>query len=425
MALLRFEKPAWAWAFYDWANSAFATTVMGVFFPIMFKQFWSSGVAASVSTFRLGMVNSAASVIVAALSPLLGVVGDRGGSRKKFLFFFTMMGVVMTGGLFLAAKGEWLAAALLYLFASVGFSGGITFYDSLIVAVADHRKADMVSALGYSLGYLGGGLLFAVNVYMTASPKTFGLADASEAVRWSFLSVALWWAVFSIPVFFWVKEPSGEGEKLSFKAIARGALEVVGTIRAVRAHKSVFLFLIAYWLYIDGVDTIIRMAVDFGMSLGFDTRSLMLAFLVTQFVGFPAAILYGKLGEKIGTRRAIYLGLGVYVCVVAWAYLMSAPWEFYVLSVAVGLVQGGVQALSRSYFAALIPEERSAEFFGFYNMLGKAAAILGPLMMGIAATMFDSARAAILPIFLLLVGGALLLSRVPEPSGSPTGPEAS
>lgn len=395
---------------------------MGVFFPIMFKQFWSLGVSAQTTTFRLGMVNSAASVIVAALSPFLGVIADRGGSRKKFLFFFTVMGVVMTGGLFLAARGEWLFAALLYLFATVGFSGGVSFYDSLIVAVAEPKKADMVSALGYSLGYLGGGLLFAVNVLMVAKPVLFGLADAGAAVRWSFVMVAVWWAVFSIPVFLFVREARGEEEKLSLGAIARGGRELVSTIRRVRAHRNVALFLLAYWLYIDGVDTIIRMAVDFGMNLGFNSQSLMLAFLLTQFVGFPAAVAYGKLGEKIGPKKAIYLGIGVYVLVVAWAFSMSRQWEFYLLAVAVGLVQGGVQALSRSYFASLIPPERSAEYFGFYNMLGKFAAVLGPLMMGLAGALFDSPRGAILPVLLLLLGGGFLLAKVRDPGHA--GPEA-
>lgn len=414
--LARFSKPAWAWAFYDWANSSFATTVMGVFFPILFKQYWSAGVDAATSTMRLGVANSAASVIVAALSPFMGVVADRGGAKKKFLLYFTLMGVVMSGGLFFAAKGDCLAAALLYLFASVGFNGGITFYDSLIVAVSDPEESEMVSALGYSMGYLGGGLLFAVNVFMVAKPHLFGLSGAAEAVRWSFLTVALWWALFSIPVFLFVKEPQNGREKIDFATIASGVKEVLGTVRAVSSHKAVFTFLAAYWLYIDGVDTIIRMAVDFGMTLGFDSNSLMLAFLVTQFVGFPAAIIYGKLGERFGARRAIYAGLGVYVFVVLWAYQMSEAWEFYMLAVAVGLVQGGVQALSRSFFASLIPPERSAEFFGFYNMLGKAAAVLGPLMMGVAATLFSSPRAAILPVLLLLAGGALLLSRVPAHS---------
>lgn len=411
-------RAAWGWAFNDWANSAFATSVMGVFFPIMFKQYWSAGAAATTSTFRLGMVNSVSSVVVALLSPILGIIADRGSKRKKFLFFFTLLGVVMTGGLFMAAKGDWQLAALLYLLASMGFSGSLTFYDALLVLVSSEERRDMTSALGYSLGYLGGGLLFAVNILMVSKPALFGFADASEAVKICFLTVAAWWLLFSIPLFLFVKEEEGNGAKLTLLAVGEGFRELLGTIRAIGDHRPAFLFLAAYWLYIDGVDTIIRMAVDFGLGLGFTNQSLMTAFLVTQFVGFPAAIIYGKLGVRFGIKRAIYFGLGVYVLVVAWAFNMSQAWEFYMLSIAVGLVQGGVQALSRSYFASLIPQDRSAEFFGFYNMLGKSAAVLGPLMMGLAATLLNSTRAAILPILLLLAGGALVLRLVPEPGAS-------
>lgn len=411
----RFGRPAWAWAMNDWGNSAFATTVMGVFFPIMFKQYWSEGVAVTESTFRLGVVNSLSAVAVALVSPVLGIAADRGGARKKLLFFFTALGVAMTAGLMLAAKGQWLAASLLYLFASMGFSGSLTFYDSLLPLVSEREDADMVSSLGYSLGYLGGGLLFALNVAMVSKPDIFGLSGASEAVRASFITVAVWWAVFSIPVFLFVKEPEGGDALFDPASFRRGLGELSATVRDLKGHRSAFLFLAAYWLYIDGVDTIIRMAVDFGMSIGFTTKSLMTAFLVTQFVGFPAAVGFGKLAGKVGTRKSIYLGLAVYVLVVVWAYYMKESWEFYALAVAVGLVQGGVQALSRSYFAGLIPADRSAEFFGFYNMLGKTAAVLGPLLMGVTGSVTGNPRAGIVPVLLLIAGGAAVLYFVPEP----------
>lgn len=406
-------RGAWAWALYDWGNSAFATTVLGVFFPIFFKQFWCAGDPVTTSTARLGVLSAAASVVVAVLSPWLGAVADRLGLRKRFLLGFTALGVAMTGGLWFAGRGQWLLAGGIFLLASTGFSGAISLYDSLLVGIARPKDYNRVSALGFSLGYLGGGLLFAFNILMSAKPGWFGLADAAEAVRVSFLTVAVWWAVFTVPLLLWVPETPGEGDKKGGIRAAFG--ELVKTLRSIRAHRPAFLFLLAYWLYIDGVDTVVRMAVDYGLSLGFPSESLMTAFLVTQFVGFPAAILYGKLGDRIGVRRAIYLGLAVYTFVVLLGYTMTTVREFYYLAVLIGLVQGGVQALSRSYYAHLIPPEKSGEYFGFYNMLGKFAAIFGPLLMGLAAALTENPRAAVLPILLLFAGGALIFHFVEEP----------
>ncbi len=295
-------KEQWSWALYDWGNSAFATTVMAGFFPVFFKEFWSAGVDPSLSTFRLGLANSAASLIIALIAPLLGAVADRGSARKKLLIFFAFLGVAMTGALPLVAKGQWEFAAILYGVATLGFMGGNIFYDSLLVSIAKKERYDFISALGFSLGYLGGGILFAVNILMVTKPALFGLADAGEGVRLSFITVALWWALFTIPIALFVKEPEGEGLGAA-KALRAGVSDLIKTARRIKALKPVFTFLIAYWLYIDGVDTIIRMAVDYGMSLGFEASSLMTALLLTQFIGFPAAIVFGKVGEKIGTKK--------------------------------------------------------------------------------------------------------------------------
>jgi UMF1 family MFS transporter len=416
LRLKRLEKSQWSWALYDWANSAFATTVMGVFFPIMFKTYWSADSSVAESTWRLGATNSAASLVVALLSPVMGAIADKASVRKRFLIYFAMMGVVMTGGLALAAKGSWELAALLYFLASIGFAGGNTFYDSMIVGVSNDENVDLISALGYSLGYLGGGILFAVNVVMVSKPHLFGLADAAEAVKVSFFCVSLWWGGFSLPLILFVKEPENSHKATIAAAIGLGVCELWQTLKGFRDHRQVVLFLLAYWLYIDGVDTVIRMAVDYGMSLGFASESLMIAFLITQFVGFPAALFYSKLGERIGPKTAVMLGLAVYVGVVFWGYRMNEEADFYILAVVVGLVQGGVQALSRSIYVRLIPAGKSAEFFGFYNMLGKTAAILGPLLMGAAAMLTGNPRMAIIPILILFaLGGALLaLVKVPE-----------
>ena len=417
MPNLATDKKVISWALYDWANSAFATTVMAGFFPIFFKEYWNVGVEATTSTFRLGLANSIASLIIVAMAPLLGAIGDQGGVKKKFLLFFAAMGVVMTGSLFFVARGAWHIAVLIYIVGIIGFSGGNVFYDSLLISVAPSGKVDMVSALGFGLGYLGGGLLFACNVLMTLKPAWFGLTDAATAVRISFLSVALWWAIFSLPIMIWVKEPPTHRKTSGWKMVGSGLLQLKTTFAEIRKLRVVFLFLIAYWLYIDGVDTIVRMAVDYGMSLGFPADSLIVALLIVQFVGFPAAILFGKLGEKLGTKTSILLGLGVYIGVTVWGRFMDSPGEFYVLAVAIGLVQGGVQSLSRAFYSRIIPANRTAEFFGFYNMLGKFAAVIGPVLMGLVGVLTGNPRHSILAIAVLFLGGGIILYFVDESEG--------
>ncbi|WP_446008006.1 MFS transporter [Candidatus Electrothrix sp.] len=380
----KLDKQVWGWALYDWANSAFATTVMAGFFPIFFKQYWSYGADVNTSTAQLGFANALASLIVAAMAPLLGAIADRGSAKKKLLMFFAYLGVLMTASLFFVQQGQWLWAVLIYSLGIIGFSGANIFYDSLLPGVAEEENIDFISSLGYSLGYVGGGLLFLVNVLMTLYPQFFGLADAGEAVRWSFLTVALWWGGFTLFILFWVEEEKKEVTRRSLlQSIKEGSQQFLGTFQEIRHLKTVSLFLLAYWFYIDGVDTIVRMAVDYGLSLGLASNDLIIALLIVQFVGFPAALLFGKLGQAWGVRKAIFLGIGIYMLITLWGVMMETKQEFYILAGAIGLVQGGIQALSRSYYSRLIPRDKPAEYYGFYNMLGKFAAILGPALMGI------------------------------------------
>jgi UMF1 family MFS transporter len=412
------SKKVISWSLYDWANSAFATSVMAGFFPVFFKQYWGTGVEVTTSTFRLGMANSMASLVVAVLAPVLGAIADRGGAKTRFLLFFAGMGIIMTGGMFFVAEGAWQVAVLLYVLGIIGFSGGNVFYDSLIVDVSPPDRTDMVSSLGFSLGYLGGGLLFAMNILMTLKPASFGLADAGVAVRISFLNVAIWWAIFSIPIMIFVKEPATAHRTSGWAMVGAGFRQLRKTFGEIRKLRLVFLFLIGYWLYIDGVDTVIRMAVDYGMSLGFEANSLIVALMITQFVGFPAAIAFGKLGEKLGTKAAILLGIAVYVGVTVWALFMDRTAEFYALAVIVGLVQGGVQSLSRAFYARIIPANKAAEFFGFYNMLGKFAAVIGPFLVGWVGVLTGNPRIAIFSIIILFLGGGVILYMVDEREGA-------
>ncbi len=407
-----------SWALYDWANSAFATTIMAGFFPVFFRQYWSTGAEVTLTTFRLGAANAGASLVVAVLAPVLGAIADRGGARKGFLATFAGLGIAATVLLYGVPQGNWPFALSLYAVATIGFAGSIVFYDSLIVDVAGPGEYDMVSALGYSLGYLGGGLLFALNVAMTLRPGWFGLADAAEAVRWSFVSVAVWWALFSVPMLRFVRERPTVDEASGVAAIRDGFVQLRNTLREVRALREVFVFLAAYWLYIDGVHTVIKMAVDYGLSLGFSADSLIVALLVTQFVGFPAAVAFGVIGDRFGPKRGLFIAIAVYIAVTVFAWRVDSIGEFYALAITIGLVQGGVQSLSRSFYVRLVPKNKSAEFFGFYNMLGKFAAILGPLLTGTVAVLTGDPRLGILAIAILFVLGAFLLTRVDEAAGS-------
>jgi UMF1 family MFS transporter len=279
-------------------------------------------------------------------------------------------------------------AIFVYVMGVIGFSGANVFYDAILPAITTEDKIDFVSSLGFSMGYLGGGLLFLINVLMTLMPQTFGLPDAAAAVRFSFLSVAIWWGLFTIFTIAWVPEDKSVAKvKRGESIVTAGIRQLVNTFKKVRHLKTVFLFLLAYWFYIDGVDTIIRMAVDYGLSLGFESNDLIVALLLVQFVGFPAALVFGKLGERWGVRKAIYLAIGFYMCITLWGTMIARKEEFYVLAVFIGLVQGGIQALSRSYYSRLIPKNQAAEYYGFYNMLGKFAAIIGPALMGIVGLM--------------------------------------
>lgn len=407
-------RQALSWAFYDWANSAFATTVIAGFFPVFFKTFWSADYPATTSTLQLGIGSALASFIVLFMAPLGGAIADRGQRKKAGLFLATAIAIVATAGLFWVGEGQWLSAMTLFVIASIGFFMAMVFYDGLLVDVAGPDDYDRVSALGYGLGYLGGGLLLAFNVAMTLQPHWFGLAGRAAAVRWSFLSVAVWWAVFSVPVLFSVTESSSSQASGALQAMRAGVAELAATAREISGQRAIWLFLLAYWLYIDGVHTIIRMAVDFGLSLGFGQESLILALLLVQFIGFPAALAFGWLATFWDTRKAIYIGLFVYAGITAWGYFLTTVWQFYVMAGAIGLVQGGVQSLSRSFYARLIPGHKAGEYFGIYNMMGKFAAIIGPVLVGVTAAATGSNRLSIVSIVILFVIGGFLLTRVKE-----------
>ena len=318
----------------------------------------------------------------------------------------------------MVAQGFWQMAVLLYVLATVGFSGSNLFYDSLLPGIVSEEKVDFVSSLGFALGYVGGGILFLINVVMYLQPDTFGIPDGATAIRLSFVSVAIWWALFSIPVALWVKEPVIYEAVGIGSAVGLGWKQLSETLKEIRHLRVVGLFLLAYWLYIDGVDTIVRMAVDYGATLKFPDSALITALLMVQFIAFPCALLFSLFAKKIGVKQAVIVGIVGYGIITFLGYFMSQVWHFYTLAALVGLFQGGIQALSRSLYTRIIPAEKAAQFFGFYNMLGKFAAVIGPAMMGTITLATGNIRYGILSILVLFVLGGYFLLKVNIEEGS-------
>jgi len=422
------KKAVAAYAFYDWANSAFALTVMAGFFPGFFKGFWCQGVTNAVSTARLGFGSAIAGFMVAVLSPFLGALAGEGSMKKKMLTFFMIIGALASGALGFIPGGSWVIALGVYLIARIGFSLANLFYDSLLCDVADPAELNMVSSIGYSVGYLGCGLLFLFNIIMYSKPGWFGLESGTDAIKIAFFTVCAWWIFFSLPLIFIVKQRHRE-KKETLSDLLRGSLNrLVRTAKMVGGQKHILIFLIAYWLYIDGVHTVIMMATDFGLSLGLPMSSLMVALLVVQFVAFPAALIFGLLAQKFSARFAIIVAICLYLVVsVAGAWVLRTTTHFMILAALTGIGQGGIQALSRSWFTQMIPEEKSADFFGFYNLVGRFAVVGGPLIVALVNIILytfnidaeTTARLGINAISLLFIGGLVLLSKVKVHGANP------
>ena len=419
MIFKKFKKDAISWALYDWANSAFATTVMAGFFPIFYKSYWASDLSNLESTAMVGYANSLSGLIVVLLAPILGAYADIGTKRKKLLLLFASLGILCTASFYFIPQGEWMLAAILYAIAAVGFSGGNVFYDSLIVSVSDNENRNRVSALGYSLGYLGGGLLFLINVIMFLNPQLFGIESQSNAVLLSFFMVAVWWAFFSVPLLRNVKEEDSERENPRFiQALKQSFNEVYQTLSEVRKYKNVAIFLLAYWFYMDGIDTIVRMATAYGTDIGLDAASMITALILTQFVGFPSTLIFGYFADRLGFKKILTIGILIYILISIFASRITTAAEFYAMAIVVGLVMGGVQAVSRAYFSSIIPKDKEAQFFGFYNLVGKSAVVAGPALLAWISMIFNTPRAGILGLLVLFIPGLILLWMIPKETNS-------
>jgi len=400
-----------AWTLYDWGNSAFATTIMAAVLPVYYAQVAGATLSGNLATVYWAYTTSISLLVAAVLSPILGAIADFRGSKKRFLALFILIGVLGTALLYFVKTGDWLMASLFFVVGELGFAGSLVFYDSLLPHIAGPEEIDQVSSRGYAMGYLGGGLLLAINLamIMLAPEELTGLMT-----RLSFLSVALWWFVFSIPVLRWVSEPphrilAGEAGlnplRVSFRRLG-------STFGDIRRYRDLFIFLVAFWFYNDGIGTIIKMATIYGAEIGIGQTTLIGTLLMVQFVGIPFTFLFGWLAKRLGTKASIYISLLVYTGITIVGYFMSEAWHFWALGFAVATVQGGSQALSRSLFGRLVPKSKSAEFFGFFSVSEKFAGIIGPFLFGLVGQIMGNSRLAIISLIIFFVVGATLLSKV-------------
>ncbi|MCX5918700.1 MAG: MFS transporter [Deltaproteobacteria bacterium] len=412
------RKQILSWCLYDWANSAFAATIMAAVLPVFYSSVAGANLSKTTASSYWGYTNTLAMLVVAFSAPILGALADHRGIKKRFLALFAGMGIVSTSLLVFVGKGDWFLASLLYIIGMVGFSGGNNFYDSLLPHVAGEKDIDRISSLGYASGYLGGGILLAFNVAMILKPHWFGIVDAEWGTRYSFLTVGVWWAAFSIPILKNVPEPPivpipGESSNPLRASLQRLSL----TFHNIRRYREAFKFLIAFWLFNDGIGTIISMAVIFGAEINIPQAHLIGSILAVQFIGIPFSIFFGRLAGWMGTKRAIFLGLAVYTGISIGGYFIQTALHFWILAVLVGFVQGGTQALSRSLFSTMIPKSRSAEFFSFYDVSSKFAGIIGPFVFGIVGQMTGSSRLSVVALVIFFIGGAIILSTVNEKEG--------
>ena len=409
-------REKFSWSLYDWANSVFATTVLAGFFPLFFKSFWAGDLDDATSTALLGTVSSVAGLIIVLIAPILGAMADLSRNKKLFLLIFALLGIISTSILFFISYGFWEWSLIIFGLSIIGFSGANIFYDSLLIDVSSDKDRNYVSSMGYALGYLGGGILFLINVLMYLYPSYFNLNSQTEGILYSFLSVALWWFVFSMPLFLFVKQKK-INDIADFKnPFKQSFIRVLNTFREIKKYKPVLIFLIAYWFYIDAIDTIVRMAVAYGTDLGFDSSKLIIALIFTQFIGFPATFAYGYLAEKFGLFNMLVVGILIYILICIYSLFITSATDFFILAGLVGLVQGGVQSVSRTIFSRLIPQDKATEFFGFYNLIGKSAVVVGPALVGWMAYIFDNPKAGIISLLLLFIPGIIILFYVPKTS---------
>lgn len=412
------KKTVYAWAMYDWANSAFATVILATVLPIFYKDVAGINLPGNLATSYWGYTQTIAMIIIAVISPILGAAADYSDTKKSFLKFFVMLGVTGTALLYFVNEGNYLLASLFFIIANIGFSGGNVFYDGFLPDVSDSDTIDYVSSLGYAAGYLGGGLLLAVNLLMISKPGLFGISSVTAATQISFVTVAVWWFLFSLPAFKYLPDSQKKMKKIPLDKYTRMAFgRLKSTFIHIRKYRELWKFLLAFWLYNDGIGTIIRMATIYGREVGIGQTDLIGALLLTQFVGIPFALIFAKIAGRITAKKGIYLALIIYTGITFYGYFLDSALDFWILAGIVGMVQGGAQALSRSLYGAMVPEGKSAEFFGFFGVSSKFAAIIGPTVFAYTGQLTGSSRYGILAVASFFILGMIFLSRVDVEKG--------
>ncbi|MFA9408217.1 MAG: MFS transporter [Candidatus Dadabacteria bacterium] len=407
----KYRKTVNSWAMYHWAENAYAATVMAAILPVYYSHVAASTLSANKATVYWGYTNTIGLLLAALLAPMLGTIANILGVRKKLLMTFAGIGVLTTATLYFVKTGDWLMASVIFIVSNLGFALSDVFHDSLLPHVARPEDIDRVSSRGYAIGYLGGGILLAINVLMLQL-----MSDKGLAARLSFVSVSVWWAVFTIPLILNVKEPekTGDGKGTTLTA---GYKELSRTFHNLRRYRQLTIFLIAFLIYNDGIGTIIKMATIYGAEIGIGRNDLIGALLMTQFVGIPFSFGFGRLAKSVGTKNCIYIGLFVYTLISIGGYFISSALDFWILAFLVGTVQGGTQALSRSYFASMIPKAKTAEFFGFYGMSSRMGGFIGPFIFAVVGQLTGNSRLSIISLIIFFVLGAVLLSRVDGQEG--------
>jgi UMF1 family MFS transporter len=408
-----------SWCMYDWANSAFATTIMAALFPPFYRSLaTTSGLSEANATAAWAYTSSIALLLIALLAPVLGAISDYTGGKKWYTAVFAGLGIVGTGLFVILGDDTYLLGSILYIIGNVGFAGANIFYESILPHIAKKGDVDQISTRGYALGYLGGGILLVINVLWYMNPDLFFMPGTGFALRASFFSVAVWWALFTIPFLRNVPEPPvvrTEGEQIN--VVRAGFGRLAHTFRQITRYKQLLVFLVAFWIYNDGIGTIIKMATAYGDEIGIGLTDMTIALIITQFVGIPFSFAFGWLAKRLGTKRSILLALAVYVLISIAGFFMQTAIHFYILAFMVAMVQGGSQALSRSLYASMVPKHQSAEFFGFFSTSSKFAGIFGPLVFGVVSQLAGASRLSILSIIIFFVVGGLLLTRVDEEEG--------
>lgn len=414
MNKFKLNKESKAWIAYDAGNSAFATTIVAAFFPIFYKEFWSAGVDNLVAASYYSWTLTISNLALLFSAPIIGSITDLSRTTKRLFASFTLISIVFVALLFILELGAWFQALIFFGIANYCFSAGNILYDKMLVQIAPQSQLTRISSLGFAYGYLGGGFLFLINAVMTLYPESFGLSDASEAIRWSFIMVSIWWSLFLIPLLIYFKD---RGNALYQKSlITESTAKVFTTLINISKHKNAFLFLLAFFLYIDGVHTVMALASTFALNLGLESSAVIVGLILVQFVAFPATLAWSRIAASRGDRFVINICIFVYIAIVVYSTTLSSATEFYILAAGVGSVQGGIQACSRSLFGKLVPEEKSGEFFGFFNTFGKAGAFIGPALVAIFISLFDSITIALTPILLLFVLGFFIMLKVKEPN---------